>query len=442
MGNKSNQLKEIAASIVSRLNKAGFEAYLVGGCVRDLVMQKTPKDYDIATSATPEQIISLFPKTVEIGKAFGVVTVVEDHNQFEVATFRSEGLYSDGRRPDQVTFTTAKEDVLRRDFTINGLLFDFKTSQVIDYVEGQKDLQQKIIRTIGDPEKRFTEDKLRMLRAIKFACRLGFNIEPNTWAALKQHSKEITQISAERIRYELQGILTEGQARRGFELLDESTLLEHILPEALQLKGVEQPPEFHPEGDVWVHTLMMLEGLDHPSPELAWAVLLHDIAKPQTFTVRGRIRFDGHDKLGAEMAETILKRLKCSNETIERASSLIAQHLRFKDAPNMRTSKLKRFLRQEHFDEHLALHRLDCLSSHRILDLYEFCKKKLTELPPEEIKPPRLITGQDLIQLGFTPGPLFSKILTEVETEQLEGTLKTKDEAIAFVKNNYLNQPK
>ena len=430
-------MKELATDIVKTLKKEGFEAYFVGGCVRDLIMGFTPKDYDVATSATPDQIIKLFPKTIAIGKAFGVITVITNKHNIEVATFRTEGPYSDGRRPDKIEFTTAKEDVLRRDFTINGLLFDPEKEKAIDYVDGQKDIKQKIIRTIGDPDRRFDEDKLRMLRAIKFASRFKFKIEQETWNAIQEHSKEINKISAERIRQELIGILTEGNARTGFELLDKSGLLTEILPEISALKGVEQPPEFHPEGDVWIHTLMMLEMLQNPSQELAWAVLLHDVGKPGTFTVKERIRFDGHDKLGAEMAEEILKRLKCSNDTIERVKDLIAQHLKFKDAPKMRTSRLKRFLRQDHFDEHLELHRLDCASSHRNLELYEFCKNKLRELPPEVIKPPRLITGKDLIELGFKPGPEFSKILNEVETEQLEGSLQTKEEALEYIKRHF-----
>lgn len=437
---KSNKLKEHATNIVKTLKKSGFEAYFVGGCVRDLLMNHTPKDYDVATSATPEEITKLFPKTIEIGKAFGVITVVTEQHNFEVATFRSEGAYSDGRRPDKITFTNAKEDVLRRDFTINGLLYDPETDKVIDFINGQNDINQNIIKTIGDPDKRFDEDKLRMLRAIKFASRFKFSIEPKTWNAIKSHSKEINKISAERIRQELTGILTEGNARTGFELLDQSGLLKEVLPEISNLKGVEQPPEFHPEGDVWIHTLMMLDMLKNPTPELALAVLLHDIGKPATFTIKERIRFDGHDKLGAEMAETILKRLKCSNETIERVKSLIDQHLKFKDAPKMRTSKLKRFLRQAHFDEHLELHRLDCTSSHRNLELYEFCEQKLQEIPPEVIKPPRLITGKELIDLGFKPGPQFSQILNEIETEQLEGNLQTKEDAIEYIKSRFINR--
>lgn len=438
MINKSTHLKESATNIVKSLKEHGFEAYLVGGCVRDLIMNLPPKDFDIATSAKPEEIIKLFSKTIEIGKAFGVITVIENNHNFEVATFRSEGPYSDGRRPDNISFTNAKEDVLRRDFTINGLLYDPEQNRVIDYIDGQKDINKKIIRTIGDPDKRFDEDKLRMLRAIKFASRFKYKIDSSTWNAIKKHAEEIKKISAERTRQELIGILTEGNARVGFELLNESGLLKEILPEVEKLQGVEQPPEFHPEGDVWIHTMMMLEMLENPSQELAWAVLLHDVGKPDTFTIKERIRFDGHDKLGAEMAENILKRLKCSNETIERVKSLIEQHLRFKDAPNMRTSKLKRFLRQEHFDEHLELHRLDCSSSHRNLELYEFCKQKLQEIPPEVIKPTRLITGKDLIDLGFRPGPEFSKILTEIETEQLEGNLQTKEEALNYLKNKFL----
>ncbi|HOK44920.1 MAG TPA: CCA tRNA nucleotidyltransferase [Bryobacteraceae bacterium] len=428
----------LATHIVQRLRESGRQAYLVGGCVRDVLLGREPRDYDVATDARPEEVVALFPRSRLVGAHFGVVLVRNDGDEVEVATFRSDHSYRDGRRPESVVFETdPRQDVIRRDFTINGLLMDPRTGEVLDFVGGQRDLDARLVRAIGDPETRFAEDHLRMLRAIRLAARFDFQIEENTFAAIRRLHSKILLISAERIRDELVRILTEGGARRGFELLDESGLLEDILPEVAAMKGVEQPPEFHPEGDVWTHTLMMLEGMRDPSPVLALAVLLHDVGKPPTFRVADRIRFDEHAEVGARMAVRILSRLRFSNQEIARVEELIANHLRFKDVTRMRESKLKRFMRMENFDEHMELHRLDCVMSHGMLDNYEFLKRKLAEAPPEELKPRPLINGYDLIAAGYKPGPLFKQILNTVEDFQLEGRIKTREEALALVRERF-----
>jgi len=420
-----------AQRIVETLRKHGFSAFWVGGCVRDRLLGIEPKDYDVATSALPQEIARLFPQAIAVGAHFGVLLV----DGIEVATYRSDHDYQDGRRPDRVSYETEpRQDVLRRDFTINALLLDPLTGDVLDFVEGRRDLRDRIIRTVGEPDRRFAEDYLRMLRAVRFATRLGFILDPAALSAIQSLAPRIREISAERIRAELARILTEGSARRGFELLDQSGLLREILPEVAVMKGVEQPPEFHPEGDVWVHTLLMLEQLHEPSVTLALGVLLHDVGKPPTFRVAERIRFDGHVEVGAEMAAAILHRLRFSTDEIAQVKALVANHLRFKDAPRMRASTLKRFLRMDRFDEHLELHRLDCLSSHRNLDNYEFVRRKLAEIPPEALKPPRLLTGRDLIAAGYTPGPAFREILEAVETAQLEGRVSTREDALALAR--------
>lgn len=432
------KLRETATEVVRRLRAAGYEAYFVGGCVRDLLLGRQPSDYDVATNAAPDAVTKLFPQTVTVGARFGVVLVLLDAHQVEVATFRSDHGYKDGRHPEAVRFAqTAEADVRRRDFTINGLLYDPLTEQTLDFVGGSEDLRRGIIRTIGDPQERFAEDKLRMLRAIRFAARFGYTIEPETFAAIQQSHAGIAQVSKERIRDELVRMLTEGRARPALELLDASGLLEVILPEVARMKGVAQPPEFHPEGDVWVHTLLMLEKMEQPSVTLALGVLLHDVGKPPTFRLADRIRFDEHTDVGAAMAEEICRRLRFSNQEIERVVALVRHHLRFKDAPKMRPSKLKRFLTMDGFAEHLELHRLDCLASHGDLSNYEFIKNVLETLPAEEIRPPRLLTGDDLIEMGYAPSPLFSEILTAVEEAQLEGELNTPDEARAFVEKEF-----
>ncbi len=423
--------REVATEIVRRLRAEGFEAYFVGGCVRDIVIGHAPKDYDVTTVATPEQVLRLFPDALTVGAQFGVVIVPREAGNVEVATFRSDGLYANGRHPQEVRYSkTAQEDVRRRDFTINGLLFDPLTDQVLDFVDGQADIRAHRLRTIGDPEERFGEDRLRMLRAVRFTARFGFKLDPAALEAIRRLASQIHSVSAERVRDEIIKILTEGPARAGFELLDQSGLLAEVLPEIKKMQGVEQPPEFHPEGDVWTHTLMMLEGLRHPTSTLALGVLLHDVGKPPTFSVRERIRFDNHVEVGAKMAEDICSRLRISTREITRVVELVRHHLRFKDFPQMKRSTQLRFIRMEGFDEHLELHRLDCLSSHRDLTNYEMARKTLEETPQEVIKPAPLLTGRDLIAAGYEPGPIFKTILHAVEDAQLEGRLHDRQEAL------------
>lgn len=424
----------LARSIVARLRGAGHQAYLVGGCVRDLLLERTPKDFDVATDARPDRVTELFEWSEQVGAHFGVVLVRENTCQVEVATFRSDASYSDGRRPDAVRFEgDPRQDALRRDFTINALLLDPDTNGVLDFTGGQEDLRRRVVRAIGDPEERFQEDHLRLIRAVRFAARLGFEIEPATMAALQRLHGLIAKVSPERIRDELARILTEGGARRGFELLDETGLLGDILPEVAALKGVAQPPEFHPEGDVWTHTLLLLEKLRHPTVTLAAGALLHDVGKPPTFRVADRIRFDGHVEEGVRLAHGILTRLRFSNEQVELIEALIANHMRFKDTGQMRESTIKRFLRMENFAEHLELHRLDCLSSHGKLDTYKRVRARLAELGEEELRPKPLLTGRDLIEMGYAPGPSFAKMLAAVEDAQLEARVKTREQALELV---------
>jgi poly(A) polymerase len=435
--------RELANSICDTLIREGHQAFLVGGCVRDLLLGREPADYDIATDATPDRVISLFPDSVAVGAQFGVIIVPLDGHHVEVATFRSDIGSADGRHPERVVFTASPEqDVQRRDFTINGLLMRHDSGRILDFIAGQSDLHAGIIRAIGEPERRFAEDKLRMLRAVRFSARFGFRIEAETFAAIRLHAHEIGQVSAERIREELTKLLTEGAARRGMELLVESGLVKHILPEVAAMQGVEQPPQYHPEGDVWTHTLLMLEGLPAgSSATLAWGVLLHDVGKPPTFRpiseTGDRIRFNGHVDVGVRMAEVICERLRFSNQDSDQILALIANHMRFKDVSRMRASTLKRFIRLPRFDEHLSLHRLDCLSSHRQLDAYDFVRRTLEQTPVEEIRPAKLLTGNDLQNLGYQPGPLFSKILRSLEDAQLEGLVRSREEAIAFVTQHY-----
>ncbi|HKE29006.1 MAG TPA: CCA tRNA nucleotidyltransferase [Bryobacteraceae bacterium] len=428
----------LARAAIARLRDAGHQAWLVGGCVRDLLRGAKPKDFDVATDARPGRLVELFPNSSCVGAQFGVVLVRDGSAQVEIATFRSDREYADGRRPTGVEFETdPRADVLRRDFTINGLMLDPATGQVLDYVDGRADLERRIIRAIGNPEERFREDHLRLLRAVRFAARLDFAVDADTFEAMRRLHSLIARVSAERVRDELVRILTEGGARRGFELLDSSGMLSVLLPEIARMKGVEQPPQFHPEGDVWVHTLLLLEKLDHATPTLAVGALLHDVGKPPTFRVAERIRFDGHVEEGVRLAGGILKRLRFSSTDTEQIEALVANHMRFKDVARMKDSTLKRFLRLPRFEEHLELHRIDCLSSNGNLENYNFVKRKLVELPAEQLKPPRLITGADLIEAGYTPGPQFSEILTAVEDAQLEGTLVTKEQALAWVRGHY-----
>ncbi len=428
----------LADAIIERLRRDGHAAFLVGGCVRDLLLGKTPKDFDVATSARPEELLRLFPGADQVGAHFGVVLVHEGGAHVEVATFRSDLGYEDGRHPVAVEFETdPRQDALRRDFTINALLMDPASGEILDFVGGRADLEARVIRAIGDPEARFREDHLRLLRAVRFAARLGFEIEAETFAAMRRLAASIQSVAAERVRDEIARILTEGGARRGFELLDASGLLAVILPEIAAMKGVAQPPEFHPEGDVWTHTLIMLEGLREPSLTLALGVLLHDVGKPGTFRIAERIRFDGHVEKGIEVAHALLTRLRFPNDVIAGAEALIANHMKFMETPRMRESTLKRFMRLPDFEEHMALHRLDCLSSHGHLDNYEFVRQKQREIPPEALKPAPLVTGKDLIAAGFRPGPAFGVVLSEIEDAQLEGRISTADEALRMAREKF-----
>jgi poly(A) polymerase len=446
-----------ALRVAVRLRELGHNAYFAGGCVRDLLLGVTPHDFDVATDAVPDRVLEAFPRTESVGAHFGVVLVIDKIGDqrvaTEVATFRHDGAYSDGRRPDAVRFSTdPREDVLRRDFTINGLLLDavrFEAGDpledcVLDFVGGRSDLDAKVLRAIGEPQRRFSEDKLRMLRAVRFAARLGFGLDRRTMLAIQAQAAEINVVSAERIRDELTKILTEGNARRGFELLDEAGLLAQVLPEIVKLKGVEQPPQYHPEGDVWIHTLMLLDHLPAgSSPTLAWGMLLHDVGKPATFTPPDpakpgdRIRFNGHVEVGVAIARIILNRFRFSNEECDQILALIQHHMQFGDVMKMKESTLKRFLRLPKFEEHLALHRADVLSSNNHLELYEYAKQRLSELGEDAIRPKLLLTGAELIAAGYRPGPRFKEMLTLAEDAQLEGSIKTVEEALALVHERY-----
>src|SRR5208282_5213947 len=453
-----------AAEIVRTLRRHGHQAYFAGGCVRDLLLGREPADYDVATDATPRQVMQIFPQSFAVGEQFGVVLIPESRvetsepstspgqvpalpsasgrserrqsessqserrqsergkSTVEVATFRSDVGYSDGRHPDEVRFShDPKEDVERRDFTINGMMLDPETGEVLDFVGGRADLEAKVIRAIGDPFRRFAEDKLRMLRGVRFAARFHYQIDAATLEAMQKLAPEIRQVSAERVRDELTRMLTEGQARRAFQLLDMTRLLPEVLPEVAAMKGVEQPPQYHPEGDVFVHTLLLLEKLPAGvSKTLAWGALLHDVGKPATFRVApDRIRFDGHVEVGVRIAAEICRRLRFSNDETDQILALVDHHMRFGQVQQMKQSTLKKFLRLPAFDEHLELHRIDCLSSHGQLDSYEYSREQLRSLPPEAIRPAPLITGRDLIEAGYEPGPRFKEILTAIEDAQL-----------------------
>src|SRR5438445_2343069 len=429
-----------ARTIAAKLREQGHIAYFAGGCVRDMVRKLAPKDIDIATDARPEEVQKLFPRTYAVGAHFGVIVVLENEFQFEVATFRSDDVYVDGRRPSAVHFSSPEEDAKRRDFTINGMFYDPGTEQVIDFVGGRADLKAKLIRAIGDPAHRFAEDRLRMLRAIRFATTLEFEIESKTWSALQQSASSISEISAERIRDELVRIFLSPQRLRGWDLLDRSGLLRIVLPEIEPMKGCAQPPQFHPEGDVFQHTRLMLELLpENVSVPLVFSVILHDVAKPRTATVDadGRIRFNEHDRIGAEMTEQIMERLRFSRAEIDAAVEMVRQHMVFKDVPQMRVAKLKRLMARPTFEDELELHRVDCESSHRMMDNYEFLLRKQEELANEPIIPPPLVRGDDLIALGLKPGPRFGEILEAAETRQLEGTLRNREEALQWLKREY-----
>ena len=435
-----DSIKAVAVEIIGKLQEEGHVAYLAGGCVRDMLRGEIPKDYDIATSAIPEQITSIFSKTREVGVHFGVVIVIKDNQAFDVATFRNDGSYKDGRHPEDVTFSTPEEDTARRDFTINGIFFDPISQKHIDFVDGRSDIEKKVVRAIGDPDLRFQEDHLRLLRAVRFAARFNYEIEEKTWKSIKLNASGISKISKERVRDELTKILLNENRVLGFDLLVDSGLMVHIIPEILQLRGCEQPPQFHPEGDVFVHTRLMLSLLkDNPSIELVLSVLLHDIGKPATYSfdeAAGRIRFNGHDKLGAEMSNQILRGLKFSNSIIEDVVQMVARHMTFKDVQKMRQSKLKRFMSRSTFSDEKELHRVDCLGSWGGLDNYDFLNEKIIEFANEPIIPAPLLTGKDLIELGWNPGPSLGETLNSIQDLQLEGTLNSKEEALEWVKAN------
>ncbi len=453
---KKTRQFEAALRIVETLRAAAHEAYFAGGCVRDLLLGREPKDYDVATSANPDVVLRMFERTFAVGAHFGVVLVADgDGDEYlttEVATFRSDGAYSDGRHPDAVRYTqSAEEDVQRRDFTINGLLLDVPLAletledsaklraAVIDHIGGLADLDARVVRAIGRPELRFEEDHLRMLRGVRFAARFGFELEEGTKRAMRALAGRIHGVSRERVRDELTRMLTEGHARRAFELLDEVGLLAEVLPEIAMMKGVEQPAQFHPEGDVWTHTLMLLEQLEPGcSMTLAWGALLHDVGKPPTFQrASDRIRFNGHVEVGVAMGAEICRRFRFSNDETRQALTLIENHMRFADAERMKSSTLKRFFRLERFEEHLALHRMDCMASAGRLDHWEFVRERWQAMPEEAVRPQPLITGRELIAAGFMPGASFKEILRAVEDAQLEGTIATAEDAMRMVRERF-----
>ncbi|WP_263351486.1 CCA tRNA nucleotidyltransferase [Acidicapsa acidisoli] len=446
-----------ARTILQKLRNEGHQAYLAGGCVRDLVLGREPKDYDVATSATPDIVLDLFARTFAVGAHFGVVLVSAEFDGVptltEVATFRSDGAYSDGRHPDQVRYTTSpEEDVQRRDFTINGLLLDGLTEKanirnaVLDYVGGLADLQSGLIRAIGSPHRRFEEDHLRMLRAVRFAARFQFEIDPATHSAIQSLAPKIEAVSRERVRDELTRMLTEGHARLAFERLDATGLLAQVLPEVSRMKGVNQPPQFHPEGDVWTHTLLLLTQLESGCPmTLAWGALLHDIGKPATYQPPSgpgdRIRFNGHVEVGVRIGAEICRRLRFSNDETAQILALIENHMRFADAPRMKPSTLKRFFRLDRFPEHLALHRMDCLASSLDmkgnLDNYHFAREHYESMPPDEVRPKPLLTGRELIAAGYRPGTAFKTMLHAVEEAQLESVIHTPEEALHLIRTQF-----
>src|SRR5947208_10265271 len=434
---RSSPMQEAARKVAARLREDGHIAYFAGGCVRDMVRGLAPKDYDIATDARPEVVQKLFPRTYAVGAHFGVIIVLENDFQFEVATLRSDEAYIDGRHPTAVHFSSPKEDARRRDFTINGLFYDPVAEEVIDSVGGRADIAAKLVRSIDDPAHRFAEDRLRMLRAVRFATVLDYQIDAKTWDALVNNAVSIHEISAERIRDELVRIFLSPNRGRGWDLLDASGLMRAILPEIEAMKGCEQPKQFHPEGDVFKHTRLMLDFLSKKvSVPLVFAVLLHDVAKPRTATLdeTGRIRFSGHDRLGAELTEEIMRRLRFSRVEIEDTVEMVRQHMVFKDTPKMRVAKLKRFMARPTFEDELELHRVDCQGSHRMLGNYEFLLRKREEFAKEPIIPPPLVRGDDLIALGLKPGPKFGEILEAIETRRLEGNLRSREEALDWLK--------
>ncbi len=426
-----------ALRICAVLRANGHRALLAGGCVRDQLLGVEPKDYDVATNAQPSQVAALFPRSVGVGAAFGVQIVVMPECLIEVAAFRRDGPYTDGRHPDYVEFVDEIEDARRRDFTVNALFYDPEADRVLDYVGGRDDMKSGILRAVGDPRKRFEEDHLRLLRAVRFAARLGYAVDPLTLSSVKEMAGLIVKTSAERIRDEILKMLTEGHAGRAFELLDSTGLLAYVLPEVAAMKGVAQPEAFHPEGDVWQHTLAMLDLLHTDSPTLALASLLHDVGKPVTQTFEDRIRFNNHDKVGARIAESMGRRLRLSGDEIARVGWIVENHMRVAAVPDMRESRRKRFVRHAAFPELLEVCRLDCLASHGDMSTIEWIEGYIRDLPPEQLKPTPLLTGNDLIAMGYAPGPLFSEILTVVEDAQLEGEIDSADQARALVRERW-----
>lgn len=433
-------MESAARSIVERLSNAGHIALYAGGCVRDRLLGRESDDIDIATSASPKEVQALFPRTVAVGAQFGVIVVLDRGCEFQVATFRADGIYIDGRRPESVDFSNPERDAARRDFTVNGLFYDPLKDEVLDFVAGKTDLECGVIRAIGSPVDRFHEDKLRLLRAVRFAASLGFEIEEKTWAAVCKMAPEIHAVSAERIRDEVLKIFLSPARVAGLDLLRESGLLREVLPEVADLEGCEQPPEFHPEGDVYVHTRIML-GLLEPgvSAALVLGVLFHDIGKPPTFQVdeTGRIRFNGHEHVGATMTRALMERLRFSNECIDDTVAMVKNHMAFKDVQQMRVAKLKRFLARPTIDDELELHRVDCTSSHGMLDNLDFLRQRREDFSSEPLIPEPLVTGHDLIAQGRKPGPKFKEILDSVQTHQLEGTLTNTADALAWVEANF-----
>jgi poly(A) polymerase len=422
---------EIAAGVVRRLKREGFEAWIAGGAVRDRLLGRPPHDVDVATSARPDDVTPLFPGAKHVGAAFGVVLVPAEGHTVEVATFRTDGPYHDGRRPSSVTFGTIEDDAHRRDFTVNALYLDPDSDRVLDLVDGRRDLEERVLRAVGDPSARFGEDHLRLLRAVRLAAQLDFRLDPATRSAVEEHAGLVADVATERTRDEIVRILTGPAPGRGLSLLEETGLLRVVLPEVADLAGVEQPPQYHPEGDVLTHTRLLFDHLEAPSPELAMGALLHDVGKAPTIVhAPDRIRFPRHARVGAEMADEIARRLRFSNDSRERIVALVENHMRFMDIRNMKTSTLKRFLRLESFDEHLALHRADCLSSHRNLDNWDFARERLRELGEEQLRPARLVGGRDLMALGWPPGPGLGRELAKLEELQLEGSISTREEAL------------
>ena len=435
---KNSKKFQTVKTIVNQLKSNGHAAFIVGGAVRDLYLKESPEEFDIATSATPDEIQSVFEHTKPVGQSFGVVLVIVSNFSFEVATFRKDMKYEDGRHPINVIYTKSqKEDVKRRDFTINGLMLDPDTLEIFDYCRGIEDIQSKKIRAIGVPEERFSEDYLRMLRAIRFSNKLNFQIEDKTEKALCKHASNISSISVERIRDEITKIIEGENPGKGIVQLSESGLLKYIIPEIESLKGVSQPIEFHPEGDVFRHTCLVLDMLDDDkkkNTELIYGALFHDIGKPDTFTETDRVRFNRHEYVGATITERICKRLKFSNKQTTHIKSLVKEHMKFGNVKQMKKSTFKKFISIDNFEDHLTLHKADCLGSHGDLSLYDYTLERIKELQNEPIAPKPIITGDDLISLGLTPGPKFKAILSEIFDEQLEGNFHSKEEGIELVK--------